>query len=261
MDLLKKRLSGLRIGEPLHCFEEVDSTNAVAMRLAEEGATEGTLVLAESQTAGRGRLRRVWQSPAGCNLYFSVVLRPAITPTEAASLTFVGAVAAFSALSRYCSGGIEIKWPNDILINRRKVCGILTEMKTDGRNVEVVMGVGININMKKGGFAPELRRKATSLAEETGKEFFREDVLFSFCERFQHWYGVFLREGFAPIKKEWLSATAMVGKSVRVQFRDEVKQGLVLGIDDDGALLLVDSEKTVQRITAGDATVMRAEGG
>ena len=256
-DLLRKRLSSLRIGSPLHYFEAVDSTNAAAMRLAQEGAAEGTLVVAESQTAGRGRLQRVWQSPAESNLYFSIVLRPAIAPAEAASLTFVGGVAALAALSFYCSNGVEIKWPNDILMNNRKVCGILTEMKTDGRNVEAVMGVGINVNIRKGDFALELREMATSLAEETGKDISREDVLFSFCTQLQHWYSVFLQEGFAPIKKAWLSGTAMVGKDVQVKFRDEIKEGLVLGIDDDGALLLVDSQKVVERITAGDATIIK----
>jgi BirA family biotin operon repressor/biotin-[acetyl-CoA-carboxylase] ligase len=257
VDLLRKRLSGLRIGSLLHYFETVDSTNAVATRLAQEGAAEGTLILADSQTAGRGRFQRVWQSPYGSNLYFSVVLRPDIAPAQAASLTFVGGVAAFAALSSYCSNGVEIKWPNDILINHRKVCGILTEMKTDGRNVEVVLGVGINVNMKKADFDPEHREMATSLAEEIGKDIPREDVLFSFCTRFQHWYGMFLQEGFAPIKKAWLSGTSMVGRPVRVNFREEMKEGRVLGIDDDGALLLVDSQKVVERITAGDATVLK----
>ena len=256
VDLLRKRLSGLRIGSTLHYFETVDSTNAVGIRLAQEEAAEGTLIVADSQTAGRGRFQRVWQSPSGSNLYFSFVLRPDIAPTEAASLTFVAGVAAFETLFFYCPKNVEIKWPNDILMDNRKVCGILTEIKTDGKRVEAVVGVGINVNIKKGNFAPEYREGATSLAEETGRELSREDVLFTFCTQFQHWYGIFLKDGFGPIRKAWLSRTAMVGRQVRVKFRDEIKEGKVLGIDNDGALLLVDSEKAVQRITAGDATIV-----
>jgi BirA family transcriptional regulator, biotin operon repressor / biotin---[acetyl-CoA-carboxylase] ligase len=258
VDLLRERLKGLRIGSSLHYFETVDSTNAVGIRLAQEEAAEGTLILADSQTAGRGRFQRVWQSPSGSNLYFSVVLRPDIAPAEATSLTFLGGVAVFEALSSYCPRGMEIKWPNDILINNRKVCGILTEMKTDGKRVEAVMGVGINVNIKKGDFTPEHREAATSLAEETGRELSREDVLFAFCTQFQHWYETFLKDGFEPIRKAWLSGTTMVGRQVRVKFRDEIKEGIVSGIDNDGALLLVDSEKVVQRITAGDATIVKS---
>ena len=257
VDLLRQRLSGLRIGSPLYYFETVDSTNAVGIRLAQEEAAEGTLIVAESQTAGRGRFQRVWQSPSGSNLYFSVVVRPDIAPAEAASLTFLSGLAAFDALFYYCpTGGVEIKWPNDVLINERKVCGILTEMKTDGKRVEAVIGVGINVNIKKDDFAPEHRERATSLAEETGGELSREDVLVEFCTQFQRWYGIFLTDGFEPIRKAWLARTAMVGRQVSVKFRDDITEGLVAGIDDDGALLLVDSGKAVRRITAGDATVL-----
>jgi len=256
IDFLRKRLSVLRIGSPLYYFETVDSTNTVGVRLAEQGAAEGTLILAESQTAGRGRFHRRWQSPLGTNLYFSFVLRPDIEASKTAAVTFVAGVAAFDALFVYCRDGLQIKWPNDILIHNRKVCGILTELKTAGNGIELVVGVGINVNIKRVDFDVEYRERATSLAEETGNELPREDVLIHFCTQFQRWYGVFLEVGFEPIKRAWLDRTTMVGRLVKIRFRDETQEGLVWGIDDDGALLLVDGEKTIRRITAGEATVI-----
>jgi len=254
---LRGRLSGFKTGFPLHYFENVDSTNTVGMKLAGEGAAEGTMVLADRQTAGRGRRQRVWQSPPGCNLYFSIILRPVIPMAKAAQITFLAGVAVADTLASVCPEGVEIKWPNDVLINNRKVCGILSELRTEQGRIEAVLGIGINVNMKKGDFAPEHRQIATSLLEETGRWHSREDVLCVFCTHFQHWYELFLEEGFEPLRKAWLSRTGMVGKNVRILFGNEIKEGIVSGLDDDGALLLAASDGALERIIAGDATIMR----
>jgi BirA family biotin operon repressor/biotin-[acetyl-CoA-carboxylase] ligase len=255
---LQSRLTGRRIGCRLHCEETVDSTNRLAMELARGGAPEGTVVLADCQTAGRGRLQRSWQSPPGCNLYLSVILRPAIPPHDASQITLLAGVAVAEAISAVCSERVGIKWPNDLLIGGRKVCGILTEARTARGVIDsVIVGVGLNVNVERANFDPAHRETATSLREETGREHSREDLLFLLCERLEKWYETFLLEGFAPVRKAWLVRVEMAGKRLRVLFCDEVQEGVFAGIDRDGALLIADEQGTVRRITAGDATVMK----
>jgi BirA family biotin operon repressor/biotin-[acetyl-CoA-carboxylase] ligase len=254
---LQSRLTGRKIGWLLHYLETVDSTNRFAMGLAREGAPEGTVVLADRQTAGIGRLQRAWQSPPGCNLYISVILRPAVAPPEASRITILAGVAVAEAIASICPAGVGIKWPNDVQIRGRKVCGILTEMATAGGSRAVIIGIGLNVNIKRENFDPGHRDTATSLWEETGREHSREDMAFLLCERLERWYETFLHAGFAPVREEWLARSDMAGKRVRVLFRDEVQEGVVEGIDRDGALLLADGQGGVRRITAGDATILK----
>lgn len=256
---LQSKLTGRKIGWLLHYLETVDSTNRFAMGLAREGAPEGTVVLADRQTAGMGRLQRAWQSPPGCNLYLSVILRPAVAPLEASRITLLTGVAVAEAIASICPAGVGvgIKWPNDVQIRGRKVCGILTEMATAGGSRAVIIGIGLNVNIKRENFDPGHRDTATSLWEETGREHSREDMAFLLCERLEWWYETFLHAGFAPVREEWLARSDMAGKRVRVLFRDEVQEGVVEGIDRDGALLLADEQGAVRRITAGDATIMK----
>ncbi len=254
---LQSRLTGRKMGWLLHYRETVDSTNRFAMGLAREGAPEGTVVLADRQTAGMGRLNRAWQSPPGCNLYLSVILRPAVAPPEASRITLLTGVAVAEAIASICPAGVGIKWPNDVQIRGRKVCGILTEMATAGGSRAVIIGIGLNVNIKRENFNPGHRDTATSLWEETGREHSREDMAFLLCERLERWYETFLHAGFAPVREEWLARSDMAGKRVRVLFRGEVQEGVVEGIDRDGALLLADGQGDVRRITAGDATIMK----
>lgn len=255
---LQSRLTGRRIGCRLHYMETVDSTNRFAIELALGGAPEGTIVLADGQTAGRGRLHRSWQSPPGCNLYLSVILRPAIPPHDAPQITLLAGVAVAEAISAVCPGRVGIKWPNDLLIGGRKVCGILTETKMVMGGIDsVIVGVGLNVNMERADFDPAHRETATSLREETGRDHSRENLLFLLCERFEQWYEIFLHGGFAPVREEWLARAGMAGKRLRILFLDEVREEVFAGIDRDGALLIADEQGGVRRIIAGDATIMK----
>jgi BirA family transcriptional regulator, biotin operon repressor / biotin---[acetyl-CoA-carboxylase] ligase len=257
-EAVQSRLAGRRMDWRIHFLPIVDSTNRLALELAREGAEEGTVVFADCQTRGRGRLQRVWQSPPGCNLYASILLRPAIAPADAARMTLTAGVAVAEMISAVCPEGVGLKWPNDVLIRGRKICGILTEMKTTGSALDVVVvGIGLNVNIAAEDFDPAYRETATSLREETGRNFPREDVAVLLCDHFEKWYQVFLSEGFAPVRERWLAHSRMTGNRVRVQFQGEVQEGVVVGLDPDGALLLEDERGAVRRIIAGDASIMK----
>ena len=256
--LLQSRLIGRKIGCRVHYRQTVDSTNRVAAVLAKEGAAEGTIVLADEQTAGRGRLQRPWQSPPASNLYLSIILRPTIRPQDTPQITLMAGVAVAEVIATFCPGRVWIKWPNDLLIGDRKVCGILTETVTVPQGIpSVIVGIGLNVNMEKGDFDPAHRKTATSLREETGWDHSRERILLSLCQRFEDWYDRFLRDGLAPVREKWLACTEMTGKRLRVSFRGEIREGIFSGIDSDGALLIAETGGNVERVTAGDATVLK----
>jgi BirA family biotin operon repressor/biotin-[acetyl-CoA-carboxylase] ligase len=258
-EALRLRLAGRRIGCRLHFMPTVDSTNRVALGFAQEGAPEGTVVLADRQTAGRGRMDRRWQSPPDCNLYLSLLLRPVIAPADAPQITLVAGVAVAETLSLLCPAGVVgLKWPNDVMIRGRKVCGILTEMRMAETAVEaIVVGIGLNVNMAEADFDPTLRDTATSLRRETGRTHSREEVAALLCERFERWYDIFRSQGFHPVREGWLARSDMPGKRVRIHFLKEAREGVVKGIDRDGALLLADDHGALRRITAGDASIVK----
>jgi BirA family biotin operon repressor/biotin-[acetyl-CoA-carboxylase] ligase len=256
------RLTTRRIGRRPVWLAEVDSTNRLALKLAAAGEPEGTVVIADRQTAGRGRLHRVWQSPPGCNLYLSILLRPEVAPAAAASLTLVAGIAVAETVRSFCPGGVALKWPNDVLIRGRKVAGILAEAKTDaGALATVVVGIGLNVNIGREAFAPAHRDLATSLKEETGTEHEVGEAAARLCERFEAVYDRYLGEGFEPLRSRWLGLTEMVGQPVQVRFGAGLQAGIVVGIDGDGALLLGQPDGSVLRVTAGDATVVKPQGG
>jgi BirA family biotin operon repressor/biotin-[acetyl-CoA-carboxylase] ligase len=257
-EALQMRLAGCGITWQIRHVPVADSTNRLAMGLVREGAPEGTVVIAESQSAGRGRLQRVWQSPPGLNLYLSVILRPAIAPADAAQVTLMAGVAVAETIADLGIAGVGLKWPNDVQIQGRKVCGILTEARMEKGSIgALVVGIGVNVNIRRDRFAPAHRQSATSLKEEAGQTQNRQDVAFALCRHFEKWYGLYLGQGFATVREAWLARSGMVGKSVRILFREELQEGRVAGIDRDGALLLTDAAGTLTRITAGDATILK----
>jgi BirA family biotin operon repressor/biotin-[acetyl-CoA-carboxylase] ligase len=259
---LNAALSGKAIGSPLYFFPSADSTNLLAFKLAGEGAPEGTAIIADHQTCGRGRMQRVWQSPPAVNLYTSLILRPALAAALSSPLTIMAGVAVAELLNGYADrfqiySQVRLKWPNDVLINDKKVSGILTEMKTAGNKVEfVIIGIGININMQKNDFSPPLEEIATSLRIEMGKTIDRVGLTVKLFEIMADLYQLFLREGIKPIRELWLSSSQLMERCVGVTFGEEVYQGMITGMDDAGALIIRDGNGEQRRVIAGDVKLM-----
>jgi BirA family transcriptional regulator, biotin operon repressor / biotin---[acetyl-CoA-carboxylase] ligase len=250
---IQQGLGVVRIGAQLHYFLEIGSTNSQARELAEAGAAEGTVVVAESQSQGRGRLGRRWESPAYRNLYLSVILRPTLSPAHAAQITLMAAVALADAVDVYIPGQAAIKWPNDILIGNKKLAGILTEASCDAEQVHyVILGIGINLNYASDAMPEEIRRRATSLLEVTGKPVHRESFMQGLLQGIERCYGELEQAGFTALARRWQSYFAWRGRRVRVELLDQCTIGTAKGIDRDGALVLVDDHGVEQRILAGD---------
>ena len=249
------------IGRQIVCHEEIDSTNNEAKRLAMEGAAEGTVVVAESQTGGKGRLERQFFSPKGKGIWFSVILRPKFLPQEAPKCTLLAAVAVARAMTEF---GLRpgIKWPNDLLYDNKKLVGILTEMSAemDGINY-IVIGTGINVNIAEKEFPEELRGVATSLLQMKGKQLPRVKFFQAVLRALDDLYIRVQAEGFGPVFAEWRQYSITLGQEVRViGVRDgEVYSGRAVDIDEDGALL-VDTETGRQRVLAGDVSIRPQSG-
>lgn len=261
LDFTRKSVENLPIdgliGSRVHFFDNLDSTNTRAAILAADGAREGEVVIADCQTAGRGRLRgRVWHSPPGRNLYTSVILRPAIPPATAPGLTLVAGVAVAELLKRYCP--LSLKWPNDVLIKGRKVCGILTEMKVRDRTVDfVVVGIGINVNMDPGEFHTEIRSLSTSLKEQTAHDISRVELVTELYRLLERWYLIFINGGLAPVRDRWLEYAEIIGKMIEVTNGNTLQRGICQGIDDEGMLLIVDEKNRTVPVRSGDVIIAR----
>jgi BirA family biotin operon repressor/biotin-[acetyl-CoA-carboxylase] ligase len=245
------------IGRRIEYHEEVESTNTEALHLAQQGAEEGTVVIAEAQSAGRGRLTRSWESPPSMNLYLSVVLRPEIPAVSSSLIPLMVGVAVADVISQYCSGKVRLKWPNDVLIEGKKICGILTEMRTKTDRVAfIIAGLGVNLNMQKLHFPRELRETATSLRIETAMDIDRVDFAVRLFETLGNWYRVFLNGGQEHIREHWLNYADIIGKRIEVVFKNDTQRGTVTGLDENGALLL-QGETGVQQVLAGDVYIER----
>jgi BirA family transcriptional regulator, biotin operon repressor / biotin---[acetyl-CoA-carboxylase] ligase len=247
-----------RIGRQIVTFREADSTNEIAFKMAEEGAPEGTVVLAESQRRGKGRLGRRWESPAGVNLYCSIILRPPIMPMQAVQLTFLSVVAVVHAVTETTNLAPTIKWPNDVLVGGRKVAGLLNEMGAETEKVNfVILGIGVNINMVRDQFPVDLRHPATSLSLEEGRPVSRRDFTRALLRAADTLYTAYLAGDYAAIRNEWLARCSIIGKRVFVSCQENVIAGVANGIDDYGALLLTRDDGYVERILAGDVALVQ----
>ncbi|HYB21707.1 MAG TPA: biotin--[acetyl-CoA-carboxylase] ligase [Thermodesulfobacteriota bacterium] len=254
---LQNLRQGKLIGREIHYFPATDSTNRRAHDYAERGAKEGTVVLADCQYQGRGRLGRSWQSPAGLNIYVSIILRPPIPPAIAPQITLLAGVAAANALARASGLDTRIKWPNDIFLYGKKVAGILSEMEAvDARIRFVILGVGVNVNWPRKDIPPDLREMATSLRAEGKAEIPRTRVAAEIFEELEREYTLFLQEGFSPrLRGEWNRLSWINGKQVTVTLPDKEISGEVLGLDTDGALLLLDRQGETHRLIVGDISL------
>ncbi len=244
------------IGWRIHYFEEIDSTQEAARELAASGADQGTAVIAERQSAGRGRMGRTWHSPSGVNLYTTIILRPPIPIADVPRLSLVAGVAAAQALEREAPGIVALKWPNDVWLGGRKAGGIIAEAVTDaGQNLEsVLLGIGININLAADDLPPELRDKATSMRIATGHPCDRIAVADSLFNLLDSRYMETLTRGFESVRPAWERYSALTGKRVAIVNAGRRQSGVVKGIDGTGALLL-DIGDRVERIVGGEVSV------
>ncbi len=245
--------------ERIDHFPVIDSTNVHARMIADRGAPEGTVVVAEAQLKGKGRRGRSWFSPAGEGIYVSVILRPRVAPSEAPQLVLMAAVAAAEALLAQAALPVSVKWPNDILVGGKKIAGILTEMRLAGDRIDhVVIGMGVNVNTPAESLPPEIAAIATSLCAVTGRTFSRAGLLRTYLEKLEGWYALFRERRFEPIRERWLEISRIIGKQVKIAGVDRTYEGEVVDIDPTGFLILKSPDGSVQRILAGDVSMIEA---
>jgi BirA family transcriptional regulator, biotin operon repressor / biotin---[acetyl-CoA-carboxylase] ligase len=243
--------------ERIDYFSVIDSTNVHARVIADGGAPEGTLVVAEAQLGGKGRRGRSWHSPAGEGIYVSVILRPRVRPSEAPQLVLMTAVAAAETLLAHAAMPFTIKWPNDILVCGKKIAGILTEMRLDRDRIDyVVIGLGLNVNTRTESMPPEIEGIATSLCAVTGRMFSRAELLRTYLEKLEGYYGLFRERHFEPIRERWLDLARIIGKQVKIAGVGHTYEGEVVDIDRNGFLILKSLDGAVERILAGDVSLI-----
>ena len=244
------------LGHPYHYWQTIGSTMEAARELAEGGVGEGTIAIADEQTAGRGRLDRTWWAAQGTSLLFTLVLHPRLAPRRAQRLTMICSLAVCDAIEAVTGLAARVKWPNDVLLRKRKVCGILTELGLSGQELSyALVGVGINVNVDFA-TAPPLMVPATSLMVEVGHPVSRVDLLNRVLAGLEQRYEA-LQAGWS-FHDEWAERLATIGQGVVASAGRERWQGTALGVDQDGALLIQLPDGTVQRVLAGDVT-LRAE--
>lgn len=252
---IEKYLNTKFLGREIYYFNTIDSTNIKAKEIAKD-KVEGTVVISEEQSLGRGRLGRDWISPKGKGIWMSTILKPEINPMKVAKITQIGAAAVSLALEDL---GIEshIKWPNDIVINKKKVCGILTEMSCELNMINyVIMGVGINVNLDREDFKGELEKVGTSLKIETGKEVNRKELLGLFLNRFEELYIPFIdEENFQDTLKICREKSILLGKEVKIIRGKDEQKGRVIGVNDEGELLVKYNNGEVESIMSGEVSV------
>ncbi len=248
---IKEGLRTSYLGKKVAAYESLDSTNDTAYGLAEKGAKVGTVVVAEHQKKGKGRQGRHWASPKG-GVYLSCILKPEIEPREVAKITLVAAVAVCVSIRETAGVEAMIKWPNDIIVNKKKVCGILTEMKAEQDKVDfVILGIGVNVDTS----VRHLPKGATSLAKESGRRAAKVDLTRRILENLEEYLALFGKDGFNKIRNEWRDYSATLGRQVKVHCHDEKIEGEALDVDRDGALVVRLDSGIQRRILSGDVVI------
>lgn len=248
----------MNIGEEIIRLGTVDSTNTYAMELAERGAANGTVVIAENQTKGKGRIGRTWVSPPGGNIYMSVILRPRIKLENATLLTIMSGIACCLAIRDVAGLATEVKWPNDIVISGKKLGGILTEVKSMAGKISfAIIGIGINVNVPLEGFPPDIRGIATSIRNETAKKHSEDDLIAGILRELDLWIAILEEKGGEPVLDEWRRLTTMLGRTVSVTLGRETFAGTAEDLDEQGRLILRLPSGISRRINAGDLTILR----
>lgn len=251
---LKWRLKTDIIARKIYSYKETSSTNDAAYQLAASGEKEGSVVIAESQTAGRGRMGRFWVSPKSKGAYFSIILRPDILPKEVSSITLFSALSVAKTIREMAGLATFIKWPNDVLINDKKICGILTEMNAETDKINfVIIGIGININTKE----ELLPKGATSIMEARGAEISRLELVKGIFKNLDKYYKLFNSDQIAEIIREYKEFSNFLGKRVQVTYHDTKLEGYAIDVDKEGALVLRMDSGLNERVLAGDVTMLR----
>jgi BirA family biotin operon repressor/biotin-[acetyl-CoA-carboxylase] ligase len=257
-DMLRQRLKGSLFGKRVHHFFKVDSTNRVALDLGHAGEPEGAVVLAEEQTAGRGRAGHTWHSERATGIYATLLLRPQLAPVQAPLLTMMAGLSAHTAIQAQTGLNVDLKWPNDLLIRGKKVGGILTEMHSEPAQIRfIIVGIGINVNQEK--FPAELGAIATSLRVEAGKPQSRLELLVRLLREFESDYNRFLTSGAESVTTRFAEASSYTqGKRVRVTNGRESFAGVTAGLGLEGLLLVKRDGGQVVTVIAGDVTEERS---
>ena len=251
---IEQHLNTEVIGKKVIYKDELDSTNTFAFKLALGGEPEGTCIIAETQKTGKGRLGRKWFSPVGKNLYMSVVLRPHIPPSRVYPITFLSSLAVYDTIKALTDVEPILKWPNDVLVAGKKVCGTLIELSTEADMIRfVIVGIGFNINMGEHEVDEEIKDKATSLLMQTKKPFERSMVCGILLTNLERYYTIFRKQGSEEICSMWEDRAKIKGKYLEITQMGETYKGISEGIDRDGGILLSIDGKT-RKIIAGDVS-------
>ncbi|MFW6414466.1 MAG: biotin--[acetyl-CoA-carboxylase] ligase [Verrucomicrobiota bacterium] len=246
------------IGRTIHYLDQTASTNKTARQHAENGATHGTVIVTDHQTQGRGRLQRNWYSPAGANLYLSIILRPPLPPMSAPSFSLLTGL----AVRRACCGfaadqQIAIKWPNDIFINGKKTAGILADISAEQDCINhLIIGIGVNVNLESQNLPPALQETATSLKIETGRSINRPALAAAILDRLEELYDPWLKQGLTPFLDELHHSSLLLNREVSVSNPRSTIRGKVTGITPNGELSLQTETGAIQTIAAGDASIV-----
>lgn len=263
---IQRELTTHIFGQPTHYYQQIDSTNTALKAMADEGAPEGALAIADEQTAGRGRFKRRWRAPAGSSLLTSLLFRPAfLPPVRAQTLMMLCALAAIDAIKMETGIAAGLKWPNDLVYNGRKLAGLLSELRLSGETLEwVVVGMGMNVNLDFSAFEkpdPDsglpLARTASSLEMIVGRPVSRLSLLRAYLRAVERRYNA-LRAGQSPYS-EWRAGLTTLGKKITVSGPKSMLRGLAEDVDEDGALLLRLADGQLERILAGDVSVAKGK--
>ena len=249
-DRIQNALAGSVVGSRIHYHRLIGSTMDTARDLARDGEREGAVVIAEEQNKGRGRFNRVWVSPPGLNLYFTVILRP--EPAQLPYMNMAATLAVHDTAARFAKLAPAVKWPNDVRIGGRKLSGILIESEFEGDKLShALVGIGVNVNLDVSEH-PEIADTATSLRSEAGREFDRSDALYSVLKNLDFWYER-LKAG-ESLTEYWAATLETLGKRVQLRWRDQIIEGLAQSVDDQGNLAILQDDGEIIKAVAGEVT-------
>lgn len=251
--VIQPQLKTKRIGKLIDYSPSLQSTQITAHQLAQEGKPDGTVVLTEEQTAGRGRMARKWDSAYGKGIWMSLILRPDVPPQKAPQFTLVTAVAIVRAIEEVTNLKPDIKWPNDVLLNNKKCTGILTELQSDADGIQaLIIGIGLNVNQSASDFTDEIKDIATSLKMESGEDINRAQLVRSILYHVEQYTDIYIEEGFGMLKMLWESYSTTIGKTVSARQASGTLEGIAEGITDEGVLQLRTADGKLHGIYSAD---------